>query len=66
MSKVLIGNGLTGQVLLHLVQEVELFAESFFKLPLMRRLEDDMSRIELSEVRHSAKNLACNRAETKG
>jgi len=30
--------------------QVELFAESFFKLPLMRRLEEDMSKIELSEV----------------
>lgn len=30
--------------------QVELFSESFFKLPLMRKLEEDMSRIELSEV----------------
>eukprot|EP00928_Gymnodinium_smaydae_P002908 TRINITY_DN11063_c0_g1_i3.p1 TRINITY_DN11063_c0_g1~~TRINITY_DN11063_c0_g1_i3.p1 ORF type:complete len:734 (-),score=215.69 TRINITY_DN11063_c0_g1_i3:20-2221(-) len=30
--------------------QVELFAESFFKLPLCRRLEEDMSHIELSEV----------------
>mmetsp|Transcript_87342 Transcript_87342/g.255458 ORF Transcript_87342/g.255458 Transcript_87342/m.255458 type:complete len:726 (+) Transcript_87342:65-2242(+) len=30
--------------------QVELFAESFFKLPLMRRLEEDMIRMELSEV----------------
>eukprot|EP00929_Paragymnodinium_shiwhaense_P042462 TRINITY_DN2196_c0_g1_i1.p1 TRINITY_DN2196_c0_g1~~TRINITY_DN2196_c0_g1_i1.p1 ORF type:complete len:746 (+),score=242.45 TRINITY_DN2196_c0_g1_i1:110-2347(+) len=30
--------------------QVELFAESFFKLPLMRRLEEDMSKIELSQV----------------
>jgi len=30
--------------------QVELFAESFFKLPLMRRLEEDMIRIELSDV----------------
>jgi GTP-binding protein EngB required for normal cell division len=29
---------------------VELFAESFFKLPLMRRLEEDMMKIELSDV----------------
>merc|ERR1719223_1616892 len=29
--------------------QVELFAESFFKLPMMRRLEEDMSLIELSE-----------------
>mmetsp|Transcript_71297 Transcript_71297/g.112975 ORF Transcript_71297/g.112975 Transcript_71297/m.112975 type:complete len:726 (+) Transcript_71297:82-2259(+) len=27
----------------------EMFAESFFKLPMMRRLEEDMSLIELSE-----------------
>jgi len=29
--------------------QVELFAESFFKLPMMRRLEEDMALIELSE-----------------
>lgn len=28
--------------------EVELFAESFFKLPMLRRLEEDMSTIDLS------------------
>lgn len=33
-----------------LSDQVELYAESFFKLPMMRRLEEDMSRIELSEV----------------
>jgi len=30
--------------------QVELFCESFFKLPLLRRLEEDMHKIELSEV----------------
>jgi GTP-binding protein EngB required for normal cell division len=30
--------------------QVELFAESFFKLPLMRLLEEDMMKIELSQV----------------
>jgi len=30
--------------------QVELFAESFFKMPLMRRLEEDMMKIELSPV----------------
>merc|ERR1711974_129543 len=29
--------------------QVELFAESFFKLPMLRRLEEDMANIELSE-----------------
>jgi hypothetical protein len=29
--------------------QVELFAESFFKLPMLRRLEEDMSGIDLSE-----------------
>merc|ERR1740121_3420249 len=29
--------------------QVELFSESFFKLPMMRRLEEDMAQIELSE-----------------
>lgn len=30
--------------------QVELFAESFFKLPMLRRLEEDMSKISLSET----------------
>merc|ERR1712151_882412 len=30
--------------------QVELFAESFFKLPLIRKLEEDMSKIGLSDV----------------
>merc|ERR1712113_897013 len=30
--------------------QVELFAESFFKLPLMRRLEEDMINMQLSDV----------------
>merc|ERR1719401_1059115 len=30
--------------------QVELFCESFFKLPLLRRLEEDMNKIELSDV----------------
>merc|ERR1711904_389905 len=29
--------------------QVELFAESFFKLPMLRHLEEDMAAIELSE-----------------
>merc|ERR1719456_1359868 len=29
--------------------QIELFAESFFKLPMMRRLADDMQEIELDE-----------------
>mmetsp|Transcript_80291 Transcript_80291/g.225699 ORF Transcript_80291/g.225699 Transcript_80291/m.225699 type:complete len:229 (-) Transcript_80291:195-881(-) len=29
--------------------QVELFAESFFKLPMMRRLEEDMAQIELTD-----------------
>jgi len=33
-----------------LCDQVELFCESFFKLPLLRRLEEDMNKIELSEV----------------
>lgn len=30
--------------------QVELFAESFFKLPMLRRLEEDMSKISLSDT----------------
>lgn len=30
--------------------QVELFCDSFFKLPLLRRLEEDMTKIELSDV----------------
>merc|ERR1712032_1413073 len=29
--------------------QVELFAESFFKLPMLRRLEEDMAEIQLSD-----------------
>merc|ERR1712050_758534 len=29
--------------------QVELFAESFFKLPMLRRLEEDMAAIDISE-----------------
>lgn len=33
-----------------IADQVELFAESFFKLPMMRLLEEDMAQIKLSEV----------------
>merc|ERR1711904_566451 len=39
--------------------QVELFAESFFKLPMLRRLEEDMAAIELSE--EDAANYQCRR-----
>jgi len=34
----------------HVCDQVELFAESFFKLPMMRRLEQDMSLMTLPEM----------------
>lgn len=34
----------------HICDQVELFAESFFKLPMLRRLEQDMSAITLPEL----------------
>jgi hypothetical protein len=43
--------------------QVELFAESFFKMPLMRRLEEDMNKIELSEVHNSGNRIKRERAE---
>jgi len=33
--------------------QVELFAESFFKLPMLRRLENDMSQLDLTETDNS-------------
>lgn len=34
----------------YLADQIVIFAESFFKLPMLRRLEADMDVIELSEV----------------
>merc|ERR1719378_1570043 len=39
-----------GTIRSRICDQVELFAESFFKMPLMRRLEEDMGYIELAEV----------------
>lgn len=44
--------------------QVELFAESFFKLPLMRRLEEDMNKIELSKV--DLEGYRCRREKMDG
>jgi hypothetical protein len=42
--------------------QIELFADSFFKLPMMRRLEEDMSRIQLgdSDLTSLKKNIVKN------
>merc|ERR1712084_81780 len=39
-----------GHIRSQVCDQVELFAESFFKLPLMRRLEEDMINMQLSDV----------------
>merc|ERR1712110_1131048 len=51
--------------------QVELFAESFFKLPMLRRLEEDMAMIELSaadkqkyEERRNTLGVEVNRSNT--
>merc|ERR1712216_479116 len=44
--------------------QVELFAESFFKLPMLRRLEEDMAAIELSE--EDAQNYQSRRERLEG
>jgi hypothetical protein len=36
--------------------QIELYADSFFKLPMMRRLADDMEKIELQEVHKKTYN----------
>lgn len=58
--------------------QVELFAESFFKLPMLRRLEEDMSMIQLSDadkenyqarrerLEHEVKTANSNFAEIDG
>merc|ERR1711988_412299 len=44
--------------------QVELFAESFFKLPMLRRLEEDMSMMDLSE--EDKANYAARRSRLQG
>jgi len=39
--------------------QVELFAEAFFKMPLLRRLEEDMMKIELSPVDQEGYKVRC-------
>merc|ERR1719198_919643 len=47
--------------------QVELFTESFFKVPMLRRLGEDMSKIELSDEDKAnyAGRRERNQAETK-
>eukprot|EP00930_Biecheleria_cincta_P067885 TRINITY_DN5482_c3_g1_i1.p1 TRINITY_DN5482_c3_g1~~TRINITY_DN5482_c3_g1_i1.p1 ORF type:complete len:770 (-),score=147.88 TRINITY_DN5482_c3_g1_i1:177-2357(-) len=44
--------------------QVELFAESFFKLPMLRRLEEDMNRIALSDT--DKQNYQARRSRLEG
>merc|ERR1712032_1395578 len=44
--------------------QVELFAESFFKLPMLRRLEEDMAAMELSTA--DKQNYESRRSRLEG
>mmetsp|Transcript_12592 Transcript_12592/g.33863 ORF Transcript_12592/g.33863 Transcript_12592/m.33863 type:complete len:727 (-) Transcript_12592:267-2447(-) len=46
--------------------QVELFCESFFKLPLLRRLEEDMNKIELSDVDKEGYRVRRTKLEKEG
>jgi len=43
--------------------QLEMFAESFFKLPMLRRLDEDMSKIELSDTDRHQYELRCERLQ---
>jgi hypothetical protein len=46
-----------------IADQIELFAESFFKLPMMRRLEEDMSLIELNPSDYEVYNVRRGKLE---
>jgi hypothetical protein len=54
-----------GFIRAQIADQIELFAESFFKLPMMRRLEEDMSMIDISEADKLTYKIRREKLETE-